>query len=282
MTIPKYLLSTIRPVLCRRINGCTYVYNKYNEYLRGSFASASTVSENYTDNKETNVTEFEKLQSVAEVDYDSQSDHEAIAAEPQVSENTYCFIDVLNLPRLVTRTDLVNFFKDVQVKPEDVRERFTVMGVPQDWCVRLPNKTAHLRALKLSGRFLGTRQARIASSDAQSWYKAGYPLPGAAAFKSVMVSGVPEEATFQDLQHFFEDYCVGGNPFDFFYTELSPLSHHTDQKRSPLMTRLKHGHLVTVKKHAIVRFISEEEAQRAARNTHNKIMVNTPVEVKCL
>ena len=75
------------------------------------------------------------------------------------------------------------------------------------YLVRLPDADAYEKALTRSGTFLGTRTMRLTPATAEEFTRAEKDRLGPFLNTSVLMTGVPEEATRSDIDNFFRG-CV--------------------------------------------------------------------------
>lgn len=184
------------------------------------------------------------------------------------------------------------------------------------YLVRLPDADAYEKALTRSGTFLGTRTMRLTAATAEEFSRAEKDRFGSFLNTSVLMTGVPEEATRSDIDNFFrgcvnrhEDvvyhrttrhstdewmndvgtwadvgrYRLTARPFDIFYTEVigqQPLA--LASKQTPIMRKtLDHSNeSVQLERQVLARFESQEEAWRAARNTNGNFLLRHTIAVR--
>eukprot|EP00976_Prorocentrum_cordatum_P110913 1195284-Prorocentrum_minimum.AAC.6 len=173
---------------------------------------------------------------------------------------------------------------DLTFAKEDIRLSYSDKFARRNWYMKFNDEKSFQLAKAKSGQQLGTRPVRIAAVPTQEWYTAGHPRPGAQRNCSVLVSGVPEEATLEDIERFFRGYRLGTFPINTFYTEVVGSSHGKSKHATPgsdrpMIKKRAMKQLLEVERHAIVRLISEEEAWRAHRNKHHEFLLNQKVDV---
>jgi len=172
---------------------------------------------------------------------------------------------------------------DLTFAKEDIRLSYTDKFVRRNWYLKFEDENSVQIAKAKSGQHLGTRPVRIAAVPYQEWFQAGHPRPGSQRNSSVLVSGLPEEATLEDIEKFFRGYRLGTYPISTFYTEVSssPAKYKlaTPGSDRPTMKKRALKQLLEVERHAIVRLVSEEEAWRAHRNKHRHFLLNQKVDV---
>ena len=202
---------------------------------------------------------------------------------PPVSQGgSYC-LAIANVPRLAHTEDIFKFMSgpNITFAKEDIRLSYTDKFVRRNWYLKFNDEKSFQLAKAKSGQHLGTRPVRLATVPTQEWFQAGHPRPGAQRNCSVLIGGVPEEATMEDIEKFFRGYRLGTFPINTFYTEVAGSTYGRPTGK-PTMKKRAFKQLLEVERHAIVRLISEEEAWRAHRNKHQQFLLNQKVDVSFL
>lgn len=188
---------------------------------------------------------------------------------------------IRNVPRYALRSDVRRLFQDLGVQTDDVRVGFGDKFQRQSWYVKFNDKANLEKALRRAGSHVGTRPVRVHACSLEEWRKATYPRPATWFDKSVLVTGLPEDATRDDVNRFFRGFRLGPRPYDLFYTEVYPESpkpsHPVLKKRRAVWTL---SPLVDVERHCLVLFISTEEAWRASVSMQGKFLLNQAVNCK--
>mmetsp|Transcript_22038 Transcript_22038/g.36764 ORF Transcript_22038/g.36764 Transcript_22038/m.36764 type:complete len:287 (-) Transcript_22038:475-1335(-) len=191
----------------------------------------------------------------------------------------YCLL-MANVPRHAHTEDVFTFLSgpNINLVKDDIRLAYTDKFVRCNWYVKFDDEKSYQLARSKSGQHLGTRPVRLEAVPTHEWFQAGHPRPGTQRNCSVLVSGIPEEVTKEDIEKFFRGYRLGQFPINTFYTEVT---YNTNPKaiKRPTMKKRAMKTMLDVERHAMVRFVSEEEAWRAQRNKHKKFLINQSVEV---
>eukprot|EP00803_Ostreobium_quekettii_P000581 evm.model.scf_964EXC.6 EVM.evm.TU.scf_964EXC.6 scf_964EXC:29259-32100(+) len=164
----------------------------------------------------------------------------------------------------IIREDIARFFHSFDLI--DIRPQYNSVFRPVAWWVRFGTDEERKRAMQLPAPRWGGRRVLFEEKGMREWTEGTYQHLVSQSFGCyVLVQRMPHNSTEADVASFFRSFHLQGHGVTLLHDAAKP------NIREDLQF-----------KRAIVRLISPEEAQRAARALHQRYMRNGKVGVKVL
>jgi len=166
----------------------------------------------------------------------------------------------------INREDVFRFFAMCDIAREDIIVQYTATFRPICWWIRFHTQEDREKALKIPGARWGGMKMYMEEKNMREWQIGTYNhLVGKSLGTALVINRLAFDTTPDDLASFFRNFHLQGNGITLLQ---DPYRQNIDEQDQF--------------KRAIVRLISKQEAQRAARALHRKYLRNNMVNVKVL